>query len=181
MFFLAAIQGDNEVLVLVERRRTLYIHGERRLDFVGWLQAIQKAAGSGGAALGEQQLTEGDVPVLVDRCIDYITQCGLTSEGIYRKSGQNSKTTHLLETLRRDARSVRLKEGQHHVDDVANALKRFFRDLTDSGIFTQRCRHQWLRVTGEGAMGWGATKTQRPPFVPFLPPFIHWGPLRAIG
>lgn len=142
-----SIQGDNEVLVLVERRRTLYIHGERRLDFVGWLQAIQKAAGSGGAALGEQQLTEGDVPVLVDRCIDYITQCGLTSEGIYRKSGQNSKTTHLLETLRRDARSVRLKEGQHHVDDVANALKRFFRDLTDSGIFTQRCRHQWLRVT----------------------------------
>ena len=46
------------------------------MDFVGWLQAIQKAAGSGGAALGEQQLTEGDVPVLVDRCIDYITQCG---------------------------------------------------------------------------------------------------------
>ncbi|XP_015706166.1 arf-GAP with Rho-GAP domain, ANK repeat and PH domain-containing protein 1-like, partial [Coturnix japonica] len=58
------IQGDNEVLVLVERRRTLYIHGERRLDFVGWLQAIQGAAGSGGDTLEEQQLTEGDVPVL---------------------------------------------------------------------------------------------------------------------
>uniref|UniRef100_A0A8C3LPT1 ArfGAP with RhoGAP domain, ankyrin repeat and PH domain 1 n=1 Tax=Chrysolophus pictus TaxID=9089 RepID=A0A8C3LPT1_CHRPC len=133
-----SIQGDNEVLVLVERRRTLYIHGERRLDFLGWLQAIQKAAGSGGDTLAEQQLTEGDVPVLVDRCIDYITQCGLTSEGIYRKSGQNSKTTALLQTLRRDARAVRLKEGQHQVDDVANTLKRFFRDLGDSGLFTQR-------------------------------------------
>ena len=61
--------------------RTLYIHGERRLDFLGWLQAIQKAAGSGGDALAEQQLTEGDVPVLVDRCIDYITQCGMGQPG----------------------------------------------------------------------------------------------------
>lgn len=74
---------------------------------------------------------------------------GLTSEGIYRKSGQNSKTTSLLEMLRRDARSVRLKEGEHHVDDVANTLTRFFRDLGD-GLFTRRWSQDWLRATGEG-------------------------------
>ncbi|KAM6212419.1 arf-GAP with Rho-GAP domain, ANK repeat and PH domain-containing protein 1 isoform 2-T2 [Sarcoramphus papa] len=141
-----SIQGDNEVLVLVERRRTLYIQGERKLDFLGWVHAIQKAAGSSGDTLSEQQLTESDVPLLVDRCIDYITQCGLTSEGIYRKSGQNSKTTSLLEMLRRDARSVRLKEGEHQVDDVANTLKRFFRDLGD-GLFTGRWGQDWLRAT----------------------------------
>ncbi|NXN68523.1 ARAP1 protein, partial [Himantopus himantopus] len=126
--------------------RTLYIQGERKLDFLGWVHAIQKAAGSAGDTLSEQQLTESDVPLLVDRCIDYITQCGLTSEGIYRKSGQNSKTTNLLEMLRRDARSVRLKEGEHQVDDVANTLKRFFRDLGD-GLFTGRWGPDWLRTT----------------------------------
>ncbi|NWZ58366.1 ARAP1 protein, partial [Haliaeetus albicilla] len=126
--------------------RTLYIQGERKLDFLGWVHAIQKAAGSAGDTLSEQQLTELDVPLLVDRCIDYITQCGLTSEGIYRKSGQNSKTTSLLEMLRRDARSVRLKEGEHQVDDVANTLKRFFRDLGD-GLFTGRWGQDWLRAT----------------------------------
>ncbi|NWH44106.1 ARAP1 protein, partial [Fregata magnificens] len=126
--------------------RTLYIQGERKLDFLGWVHAIQKAAGSSGDTLSEQQLTESDVPLLVDRCIDYITQCGLTSEGIYRKSGQNSKTTNLLEMLRRDARSVRLKEGEHQVDDVANTLKRFFRDLGD-GLFTRRWGQDWLRAT----------------------------------
>ncbi|XP_025897354.1 arf-GAP with Rho-GAP domain, ANK repeat and PH domain-containing protein 1 [Nothoprocta perdicaria] len=141
-----SIQGDNEVLVLVERRRTLYIQGERKLDFLGWVQAIRRAAGSAGDTLSEQQLTEADVPLLVDRCIDYITQCGLTSEGIYRKSGQNSKTTGLLEMLRKDARSVRLKEGEHHVDDVSNTLKRFFRELGD-GLFTQRWSQDWLRAT----------------------------------
>ncbi|NWS63560.1 ARAP1 protein, partial [Chunga burmeisteri] len=126
--------------------RTLYLRGERRLDFLGWVHAIQKAAGSAGDTLSEQQLTESDVPLLVDRCIDYITQCGLTSEGIYRKSGQNSKTTSLLEMLRRDARSVRLKEGEHQVDDVANTLKRFFRGLGD-GLFTGRWGQDWLRAT----------------------------------
>lgn len=57
--------------------RTLYIQGERKLDFLGWVHAIQKAASSSGDTLSEQQLTESDVPLLVDRCIDYITQCGM--------------------------------------------------------------------------------------------------------
>ncbi|NWT57705.1 ARAP1 protein, partial [Erythrocercus mccallii] len=128
--------------------RTLYIQGERKLDFLGWVHAIQKAAGSSGDTLSEQQMTESDVPLLVDRCIDYITQCGmgLTSEGIYRKSGQNSKTTSLLEVLQRDARRVCLKEGEHQVDDVANTLKRFFRDLGD-GLFTRRWASDWLWAT----------------------------------
>ncbi|XP_075775744.1 arf-GAP with Rho-GAP domain, ANK repeat and PH domain-containing protein 1 isoform X1 [Pelodiscus sinensis] len=138
-----SIQGDS--LVLVERRRTLYIQGERKLDFSGWVAAIQKAAGSSGDTLSEQQLTESDIPVIVDRCIDYITQCGLTSEGIYRKSGQNSKTTSLLEMLRKDARRVRLKEGEHQVDDVSNTLKRFFRDLGD-GLFTKDHCQDWLKA-----------------------------------
>ncbi|NWY28585.1 ARAP1 protein, partial [Pheucticus melanocephalus] len=125
--------------------RTLYIQGERKLDFLGWVHAIQKAASSSGDTLSEQQLTESDVPLLVDRCIDYITQCGM-DQGIYRKSGQNSKTTSLLEVLQRDARCVRLKEGEHHVDDVANTLKRFFRDLGD-GLFTRRWAPNWLWAT----------------------------------
>ncbi|XP_054998940.1 arf-GAP with Rho-GAP domain, ANK repeat and PH domain-containing protein 1 isoform X3 [Sorex araneus] len=143
-----SIQGDTEnpVLVLVERRRTLYIQGERRLDFMGWLGAIQKAAASSGDTLSEQQLGDSDIPVIVYRCVDYITQCGLTSEGIYRKCGQTSKTQRLLESLRQDARSVRLKEGEQHVDDVSSALKRFLRDLPD-GLFTRAQRLAWLEAS----------------------------------
>lgn len=58
--------------------RTLYIQGERRLDFTGWLVAIQKAAASLGDTLSEQQLGDSDIPVIVYRCVDYITQCGET-------------------------------------------------------------------------------------------------------
>ncbi|XP_064000121.1 arf-GAP with Rho-GAP domain, ANK repeat and PH domain-containing protein 1 [Pogoniulus pusillus] len=141
-----SIQGDNEVLVLVERRRTLYLQGGRRLDFQGWVQAIQKAAAGTGASLAEQQLTDANVPLLVERCIEYITQCGLTSEGIYRKSGQTSRSCGLLQLLRRDARGLRLRQGEQQVDDVASTLKRFFRELAQ-GIFTQRWGQHWLQAS----------------------------------
>ncbi|XP_052317412.1 arf-GAP with Rho-GAP domain, ANK repeat and PH domain-containing protein 1-like isoform X14 [Oncorhynchus keta] len=138
-----SIQQENEVLVLVERGRTLYIEGERKLDFQGWCVSMQRAAGSAGDSLSQQQLTETDIPVIVDRCIDYITQCGLTSEGIYRKSGVNSRVAGLCEAFRRDARSVRLKEGEHQVDDVSNTLKRFFRE-SGEGLFTIQAASAWL-------------------------------------
>nr|XP_046244713.1 arf-GAP with Rho-GAP domain, ANK repeat and PH domain-containing protein 1-like isoform X2 [Scatophagus argus] len=138
-----SIQQDNEVLVLVERGRTLYIEGERKLDFAGWCGAIQAAAGSGGDTLSQQQLTETDIPVIVHSCIAYITQCGLTSEGIYRKSGVNSRVAALCESFRRDARSVRLREGEHQVDDVSNTLKRFFRELGE-GLFMAEDASSWL-------------------------------------
>ncbi|XP_054649998.1 arf-GAP with Rho-GAP domain, ANK repeat and PH domain-containing protein 1-like isoform X3 [Dunckerocampus dactyliophorus] len=138
-----SIQQDNEVLVLVERGRTLYIEGERKLDFAGWCAAIQTAAGSGGDTLSQQQLTDTDIPVIVHSCIDYITQCGLTSEGIYRKSGVNSRVAALCERFRQDARSLRLREGEHQVDDVSNTLKRFFRELGE-GLFTSEDGGTWL-------------------------------------
>lgn len=101
---------------------------------------------------------------------------GLTSEGIYRKSGQNSKTTSLLEVLQRDARCVCLKEGEHQVDDVANTLKRFFRDLGD-GLFTRRWAPDWLWATGEP---WGLRGGGRRRGVGYLVlcgqfvPFMGW-------
>ncbi|XP_056298098.1 arf-GAP with Rho-GAP domain, ANK repeat and PH domain-containing protein 1-like isoform X2 [Pseudoliparis swirei] len=140
-----SIQQDNEVLVLVERGRTLYIEGERKLDFSGWCAAIQAAAGSGGDTLSQQQLTDTDIPVIVHSCIGYITQCGLTSEGIYRKSGVNSRVKALSDRFRLDARSLHLREGEQQVDDVSSALKRFFREL-DEGLFTAGAAG-WLSAT----------------------------------
>uniref|UniRef100_A0A8C1X4G4 ArfGAP with RhoGAP domain, ankyrin repeat and PH domain 1 n=1 Tax=Cyprinus carpio TaxID=7962 RepID=A0A8C1X4G4_CYPCA len=144
-----SIQPENEVLVLVERGRTLYIEGERKLDFQGWAAAIQRAAGSSGDTLSQQQLTEADIPVIVERCIHFTTQYGLTSEGIYRKSGVNSKIAALLEEFRRNARCVWLKEGEHQVDDVSNVLKRFFRDI-EEGLFGLDA-HSWLSATDESS------------------------------
>lgn len=56
--------------------RTLYIHGHTKLDFTVWHTAIEKAAGTDGNALQDQQLSRNDVPIIVNSCIAFVTQYG---------------------------------------------------------------------------------------------------------
>lgn len=72
----------------------------------------------------------------------------MTSEGIYRKSGVNSRVAALDERFHRDARSLCLRDGEHQVDDVSNTLKRFFRELKDGGLFTLD-KSFWLNAAGQ--------------------------------
>ncbi|XP_078457147.1 arf-GAP with Rho-GAP domain, ANK repeat and PH domain-containing protein 1-like isoform X1 [Lampetra planeri] len=137
-----------ETLILVEKRRMLYVQSDTRLNFAAWRLALENVARGGGRLLAEQQLLEGDVPVVLGRCMEYITQYGLTSEGIYRKSGTNSRTHALLAEFWRDARAVRLREGEHSVDDVANVLKRFLRELQD-GAVPAGARLAWTRAAAD--------------------------------
>uniref|UniRef100_A0A5F8GUA3 ArfGAP with RhoGAP domain, ankyrin repeat and PH domain 3 n=1 Tax=Monodelphis domestica TaxID=13616 RepID=A0A5F8GUA3_MONDO len=58
-------------LVLVETGRTLYLQGEGRIDFAGWSTAIGGAAGGGGTSLQGQQMSRGDIPIIVDACISF--------------------------------------------------------------------------------------------------------------
>lgn len=140
------VQPEPGPLVLVERGRTLRIEGDRRPDFQGWVSGLQQGTGKGDGSLDRQQLTGVDVPVIVDRCLGFITQHGLKSHGIYRKAGVNSKVTELLSLLCQDARRVQLKEEEHQVDDVANVLKRFLRNV-DGGVFNgEQASLPWLQT-----------------------------------
>lgn len=56
--------------------RITYMQGEKKLDFSGWVSAIQKASSTSGDTLSEQQLTNSDIPVIVQKCIDHISRFG---------------------------------------------------------------------------------------------------------
>ncbi|XP_069892367.1 arf-GAP with Rho-GAP domain, ANK repeat and PH domain-containing protein 3 isoform X2 [Dipodomys merriami] len=131
-----------EHLVLVETGRTLYLQGEGRLDFSAWNAAIGGAAGGGGTGLQEQQMSRGDIPIIVDACISFVTQHGLRLEGVYRKGGARARSLRLLADFRRDARSVKLRPGEHFVEDVTDTLKRFFRELDDP-VTSARLLPRW--------------------------------------
>lgn len=47
-----------------------------------WYTAIEKAAGTDGNALQDQQLSKNDVPIIVNSCIAFVTQYGKYS-GFY--------------------------------------------------------------------------------------------------
>ncbi|NWT05513.1 ARAP3 protein, partial [Mionectes macconnelli] len=131
-----------EMLILVEMGRTFYLQGLSRVDSAAWYTDIQASAGGRGNALRDQQLSRGDIPIIVDSCIAFITQYGLRHEGIYRKNGAKSRIKVLMEEFRRDARNVKLRINDNFIEDVTDVLKRFFRELEDP-IFTLELHPQW--------------------------------------
>ncbi|KAM5173165.1 arf-GAP with Rho-GAP domain, ANK repeat and PH domain-containing protein 3 [Mantella aurantiaca] len=131
-----------DILILVEKGRTLYLQGITRADFLAWSSDIQAAACSSGNMLRDQQLSRNDIPIIVDSCIAFLTQYGLRHEGIYRKNGAKSRIKLLMDEFRKDARNVKLRISDNFVEDVTDVLKRFFRELDDP-IFTTELHPQW--------------------------------------
>ncbi|XP_054437999.1 arf-GAP with Rho-GAP domain, ANK repeat and PH domain-containing protein 2 isoform X1 [Pteronotus mesoamericanus] len=121
-----------DILLLVEKGRTLYIHGHTKLDFTVWHTAIEKAAGTDGNALQDQQLSKNDVPIIVNSCIAFVTQYGLGCKYIYQKNGDPLHVSELLESFKKDARSFKLRAGKHQLEDVTGVLKRFLSDIDDA-------------------------------------------------
>ncbi|XP_041130466.1 arf-GAP with Rho-GAP domain, ANK repeat and PH domain-containing protein 2 [Polyodon spathula] len=134
-----------DVLLLVESGRTLYIHGNTKLDFMVWYSAIQKAAGTDSNALPDQQLSKNDTPIIVDSCIAFVTQYGLCYEGIYQKNGNPALVAQLLEKFRKDARNVKLRAGQHQLEDVTDVLKCFLFEMDDA-LLTKELYPYWISV-----------------------------------
>ncbi|KAH8236905.1 hypothetical protein KR032_006020 [Drosophila birchii] len=108
-----------------------------------WRHIIREVAQNNGFSLGDQQLTRYDVPVIVDKCINFVYIHGSMSEGIYRKSGSENSMHKLISAFRADAFNVEITRSEYNEHDVANVLKRFMRDLperllgklTDSFVF----------------------------------------------
>lgn len=69
-----------------------------------------------------------EVPAIVRECIDYIEECGLSCEGIYRISGVKSKVQHLKDAYNKHE-PVYLYEHEPNV--VASLLKQFLRELPE--------------------------------------------------
>uniref|UniRef100_A0A8C5K6A0 Arf-GAP with Rho-GAP domain, ANK repeat and PH domain-containing protein 2 n=1 Tax=Jaculus jaculus TaxID=51337 RepID=A0A8C5K6A0_JACJA len=132
-----------DVLLLVEKGRTLYIHGHTKLDFTVWHTAIEKAAGTDGSALPEQQLSKNDVPIIVNSCIAFVTQYGLGCKYIYQKNGDPVHISELLESFKKDARSVKLRAGKHQLEDVTGVLKSFLCNIDDA-LLTKELYPYWI-------------------------------------
>ncbi|XP_076759768.1 rhoGAP_ARAP and RA_ARAPs domain-containing protein RhoGAP15B isoform X1 [Xylocopa sonorina] len=96
-----------------------------------WRHALYQAATICGPALEQQQLTQDNVPVILDKCINFIYAHGIMSEGIYRQNGSNSAVVKLLKAFRHDAWATQITRSTYTEHDVATVLRRFLRDLPD--------------------------------------------------
>lgn len=138
------INGEKgNVVLLVENGRTLYIHGHTILDFMVWHCAIEKAAGTDGNALQDQQLCKNNIPIIVNSCMAFVTQYGLGSKSLYLKNGNPLKVKELLEDFKKDARSIKLKVGRYQLEDVTDVLKCFLYEIDDA-LLTKELYPYWI-------------------------------------
>ncbi|KAJ3663437.1 hypothetical protein Zmor_007698 [Zophobas morio] len=110
---------------------TLYLRMWTSRETKVWCHIVKLAAHNNGAYLDQQQLTKNEIPVLVEKCINFIYTHGSMSEGIYRRPGTNTSVAEILTKFRKDAWAVQLTVDKSTEHDVATALKRFFRDLPE--------------------------------------------------
>ncbi|EGI60849.1 Arf-GAP with Rho-GAP domain, ANK repeat and PH domain-containing protein 2 [Acromyrmex echinatior] len=101
-------------------------------ESTAWRHALYQAATNCGPALDQQQITQDNVPVILDKCINFIYAHGMMTEGIYRRSGSSSAVVKLLEAFRRDAWATQITRNVYSEHDVATVLRRFLRDLPES-------------------------------------------------
>ncbi|KAL2734532.1 hypothetical protein V1477_013709 [Vespula maculifrons] len=131
----------------------LHIAAPGSKEASAWRHALYQAATSCGPALHQQQITQDNVPVILDKCINFISTHGIMSEGIYRRSGSSSAVIKLLEAFRRDAWAIQITRGSYTEHDVATVLRRFLRDLPESlfpaSIHNLLCRSSELSNENE--------------------------------
>ena len=106
-----------------------------------WIDGGQYAQ----CTLRDQQLTKDDIPVILDKCLKFITSQGCLTTGIYRIAGVNRRIETLLDDFRRNAWEVDLNSSQYTEHDVANAIKMFFRTLNEP-LLTKDLRSLWITV-----------------------------------
>lgn len=72
---------------------------------------------------------------------------GLGSKQIYLKSGDSSNVAELLESFKKDARSVKLRAGKHQLEDVTDVLKSFLSQVDDA-LLTKELYPFWISALG---------------------------------
>ncbi|CAG7722406.1 unnamed protein product, partial [Allacma fusca] len=138
---------NNEILTIHAITKILYVQTENAKITATWDKAIRSASLFNGTHFDEMQLTTDDVPVVVEKCIDFLYAHGTLSEGIYRQSGANSRIAGLLESFKKDAWSVQISLSDYSAHDVAGTLKRFFRTLPEP-LVTDLLYDRWIAAFG---------------------------------
>jgi hypothetical protein len=70
--------GETEwYVVVVVGRSVLYIRAESEEESKAWRREIRSAALRNGTSLQDQQMTNDDVPLIVDKCINFIYAHGI--------------------------------------------------------------------------------------------------------
>lgn len=83
-----------------------------------------------GMPLQDLVTAEKPIPLFVEKCVEFIEDTGLCTEGLYRVSGNKTDQDNIQKQFDQD-HNINLASMEVTVNAVAGALKAFFADLPD--------------------------------------------------
>eukprot|EP00051_Salpingoeca_urceolata_P023943 m.413051 g.413051 ORF g.413051 m.413051 type:complete len:1593 (-) comp20172_c4_seq19:1349-6127(-) len=128
-------KADNSdcLFSLVSSNRVYHLRADSHEDMLDWLATLRNTQVFGASI----ECSTTVVPIVVEKCIDYVEDRGLDLEGIYRISGGAATVKALRAKFNRDDQSVRLQAESCSAHDVAALLKLYFRELPEPLIPTK--------------------------------------------
>ncbi|RWS11192.1 arf-GAP with Rho-GAP domain: ANK repeat and PH domain-containing protein 1-like protein [Dinothrombium tinctorium] len=127
---------------------TIYIQGVFKSHTESWYHLFLNAwTVPPNALLDQQLLTPSNIPVAVDKCLNFIsTYGGLKTKGIYKNSGDETAVKSIFSNLRDTTKlwewHIRPEEG-YTVIDVASALKLYLSSFPEC-ILTEKLYSEFI-------------------------------------
>ncbi|VDM26193.1 unnamed protein product [Toxocara canis] len=94
----ASVVGSQKgPFLLTQDGSSLYVQGECDSVTTLWAEVISSEMECTGSKLEDHKLTADDVPIIVDKCIKFISTYGLYQPGLYRRNGSTVEARLLME------------------------------------------------------------------------------------
>lgn len=132
---------DKEGRPVSSNHETFLLIASSQQEMDEWIRAINRiiyapvGGGMFGRSLAETVRFEtrrggGYVPLIVQKCVDFIKANGLSEEGLFRLPGQAKNVAELKDAFNRGG-TPELENNKAEVHSVASVLKSYFRELPE--------------------------------------------------
>ncbi|VDK56323.1 unnamed protein product [Anisakis simplex] len=97
----SVIGSQKGPFLLTQDGSSLYVQSECDSITTLWCEVISNQMQCVGAKIEDHKLTADDIPIIVDKCIKYISTYGLYQPGLYRRNGSTVEARLLMDELKR--------------------------------------------------------------------------------
>lgn len=100
------------------------------------------------STLEDQFLTSDNVPVAIDKCINFVATYGADTPNVYlQTNSQSSVAESIAEAFHSNPWALQLNIEKHSVHDITTALTLFLKSMSEC-ILTEKLYHNWIKANG---------------------------------
>ena len=99
------------------------------------------------STLEDQFLTSDNIPVAIDKCINFVATYGADTPNVYLQTSQSPVAETIVEAFHSNPWEIQLNIDKHSVHDITTALTLFLKSMSEC-ILTEKLYHNWIKANG---------------------------------